>query len=91
MQFEVTAYCGGSCCNGKWAGQTASGATPRSNHTCAAGKQYQFGTRIQLDGLGTYTVEDRGGSITGNRIDIYFDNHQEAQNFGRRIVSGKVL
>lgn len=34
--FEVTAYCGGSCCNGKWAGQTASGRTPCEGRTCAA-------------------------------------------------------
>ena len=38
--FEVTAYCGGSCCNGKWAGQTASGRTPCEGRTCAAGSQY---------------------------------------------------
>lgn len=36
--FEVTAYCGGRCCNGKWAGQTASGKTPCEGRTCAAGK-----------------------------------------------------
>ena len=89
--FEVTAYCGGSCCNGKWAGQTASGATPREGTTCTAGKQYPFGTRIQLDGIGTFVVQDRGGSITGNRIDIYMDSHSRANNFGRRRVTGRVV
>ena len=89
--FEVTAYCGGRCCNGKYAGKTASGASPCEGRTCAAGSQYDFGTRIQLDGLGTYVVEDRGSEITGNRIDIYKDNHNAAKNFGRKIVKGKVL
>lgn len=89
--FEVTAYCGGSCCNGKWAGQTASGRTPCEGRTCAAGSQYPFGTVIQLDGLGTFTVEDRGSGISGNRIDIYMDSHSRASNFGRRRVYGRVL
>ena len=31
-----------------------------------------------------YTVEDRGGAIQGNHIDIYFDTHQEALNFGKQ-------
>ena len=89
--FEVTAYCGGSCCNGKWAGQTASGRSPWEGRTCAAGSQYPFGTRIQLEGLGTFTVEDRGSAISGNRIDIYMDSHSRASNFGRRRVYGRVL
>ena len=89
--FEVTAYCGGACCNGKWAGQTASKAIPCEGRTCAAGKQYPFGTRIQLDGIGTFTVEDRGKLITGNKIDIYMDDHNRANNFGRRFVTGRVV
>ena len=31
-----------------------------------------------------YTVEDRGGAIKGNRIDIFFTTHQDALNFGRQ-------
>ena len=87
--FEVTAYCGGRCCNGKWAGQTASGATPCEGRTCAASNKYPFGTRIQLDGIGTFTVEDRGGAISGNRIDIFMNSHNAANNFGRRRVTGR--
>ena len=87
--FEVTAYCGGRCCNGKWAGQTASGATPCEGRTCAASNKYPFGTRIELDGIGTFIVEDRGDAITGNRIDIYMDDHRRANNFGRRRVTGR--
>lgn len=90
-EFEVTAYCGGKCCNGKWAGQTASGATPCEGRTCAAGKQYSFGTKIQLDGLGTFVVEDRGGAITGNRIDIFMNDHNRANQFGRKRVRGTVV
>ena len=31
-----------------------------------------------------YTVEDRGGAIKDKRIDVYFDSHQEAINFGKQ-------
>ena len=37
--------------------------------------------RIVIDGH-TYVAEDTGSAIKGNRIDIYFDTHQEALNFG---------
>ena len=91
MSFVVTAYCGGSCCNGKWAGQTASGVKPVEGVTCAAGNQYPFGTKIELDGLGTYIVQDRGGAINGNRIDIFMNNHDAANKFGKRTVTGRVI
>ena len=31
-----------------------------------------------------YTVEDRGGAITGNHIDIFFNTHAEALAWGKR-------
>jgi len=31
-----------------------------------------------------YTAEDRGGAIKGNKIDVFFDTHKEALNFGRQ-------
>ena len=30
----------------------------------------------------TYTAHDTGGNIKGNRIDVYFDDHDEAWDFG---------
>jgi 3D (Asp-Asp-Asp) domain-containing protein len=89
--FVVTAYCGGKCCNGEWAGKTASQKIPCEGRTCAASKNYAFGTIIQLDGIGTFVVEDRGKAITGNRIDIYMTNHNDANNFGRKVVTGRVV
>lgn len=88
--FECTAYCPCSKCCGKWAnGITASGATAMAGRTIAASKAYDFGTEIEIDEI-TYVVEDRGGAIMGNKIDIYFDTHAEALQFGRQVVEGKV-
>ena len=38
-----------------------------------------FGTQLMINGH-VYTVEDRGTSY--GHVDIYFDNHQDAVNFG---------
>lgn len=40
-----------------------------------------FGTEIVIDGH-RYTVQDRGGSIRGKCIDIYFSDHKAASAFG---------
>ena len=40
-------------------------------------------SKLEINGK-IYTVEDRGGAIQGKRLDIYFDSHQEALNFGRK-------
>lgn len=79
--YQITAYCSCSKCCGKSDGITASQVLARSNHTVAADSNIPFGTKLLINGV-TYTVEDRGGAIKGNHIDIYFDTHQEAVDYG---------
>lgn len=81
--FKLTAYCNCSKCCGKWAGgATASGVMPTANHTIAVDTNLiPFGTVVMING-NTYVAEDTGSAIKGNKIDIYFDSHQEAMNFG---------
>lgn len=50
-----------------------------------------FGTKIYIDGVGERIVQDRGGAIKSNRIDLYFDSHQEALNFGRQTKEVTIL
>ena len=38
---------------------------------------------VIIDGH-TYIVEDCGGAIKGNRVDFFFDTHEEALKFGRQ-------
>ena len=91
IKFTATAYCPCSNCCGKSDGITARGTKATANYTVAMSSKYSFGTKIEIQGMGTYVVEDRGGAINDNRIDIYFDTHQEALNFGRRTVYLKVI
>lgn len=81
--YTLTAYCSCEECCGKSDGITASGVKATSNHTIAAPTNFAFGTKLIINGK-EYTVEDRGGAIKDNRIDIYFDSHQEAINFGKK-------
>ena len=95
-EYRLTAYCPCAKCCGKWGENrptdangnviviTASGRYAKANWTVAADTSIlPFGTRIYINGC-EYEVQDRGGGIKGNRIDIYFDDHQEALNFGVR-------
>lgn len=48
-------------------------------------RYYPFGTRMFVPGWGWGRVEDRGSAIKGkNRIDLYFDSHTEALQWGRK-------
>ncbi|MBD5097716.1 MAG: hypothetical protein HDT40_12145 [Lachnospiraceae bacterium] len=87
-EFTLTAYCPCTICCGQWSNPanptTASGTTATAGRTIAADtSKFPFGTQLVINGQ-IYTVEDVGGAITGNKIDIYFNTHQEAINFGRQ-------
>ncbi len=87
--FKVTAYCPCAICCGKTTGYTSSGAKARANHTVAASAQYAFGTKLIINGA-EYTVEDRGGAISGNRIDIFMNSHAEALAWGVKYLPVQV-
>lgn len=88
--YKVTAYCACMQCCGKTNGITASGTHATADRTIAAPSTFAFGTQVVINGV-TYTVEDRGGAIQGNRIDIYMDTHSEALQWGVRYLEVEVL
>lgn len=83
--FIVTAYCPCEKCCGAYAnGYTATGEKATQGVTVAADPDVlPMGTEIELDGH-TYTVQDTGGAIAGNRLDLYFDSHDDALQWGVR-------
>ena len=83
-EFRLTAYCPCEICCGKWAqyGLTASGTVPEEGRTIAVDKQViPLGETLTIDGV-EYIAEDTGSAIKGKRIDIFFDDHQTALEFG---------
>lgn len=93
-EFKLTAYCSCEKCCGKWAlnrpkdengkdivyGST--GAILVAGTSIAVDPSViPYGSQVEINGH-TYIAHDTGGAIKGNRIDVYFDNHQDALNFG---------
>ena len=91
-KFIITAYCPCVKCCGKTDGITASGVKAVEGVTVAADtKKLPFGTKINIQGVGERIVQDRGGAIKGNKIDLYFDSHEKALEFGRQTKQVKIL
>lgn len=71
-------------------GVTASGAYAKAWYTVAAGKGYPIGTIIYIPYFankpngGWFVVQDRGGAIKNNKLDVYMDTYNECIQFGRR-------
>jgi 3D (Asp-Asp-Asp) domain-containing protein len=76
---------------GKSDGITASGLMVKENETIACPPTFPFGTKLQIDGMGTYVCQDRGGAIKGNHIDIYMETKSQAFSFGRRNLLAEVV
>lgn len=88
--FSLTAYCACYKCCGKQPGSpgygiTSSGKKVQEGVTIAADTRViPMGSRVYIEGVGERIVQDRGGAIKGNRIDIYFASHSDALKFGRK-------
>ncbi|MGW8193036.1 MAG: 3D domain-containing protein [Desulforhopalus sp.] len=61
---------------------------PKTGTIAADTDYYPFGTRMHVPGYGWGVVEDRGGAIKGpTRIDLYFDSHAKALQWGRKTLN----
>lgn len=102
ISVVATAYCSCQKCCGKYALNrpkdengnpivyAATGAICKPNHTIAVDPNYiPYGTVVEYNGI-KWVAEDCGGGVKGYHIDIYYDDHQEALNWGRRTITVKV-
>jgi 3D (Asp-Asp-Asp) domain-containing protein len=71
-------------------GLTARGTRARYG-VCAADPMIPFGTRLWVEGYGLAIVEDRGGAIRGDRLDLWFGDVTTALKWGRKTVRVVVL
>ncbi len=102
VKMNISAYCPCKKCCEQWADipvssgkrKTASGHTIHvGDKFVAAPRNYPFGTEMVIEGYAggkVVKVEDVGGAIKGNKLDLYFDTHKEAQLWGRKDVFVKV-
>lgn len=100
--FLVTSYCSCKICCGKYAenrpthnGQelvfTATGELAVEGITVAVDPRViPQGTKIYIEGVGVRIAQDTGGAIKGNRLDVYYDSHQEALHSGLNDKDRKV-
>lgn len=70
---------------------TASGIRSQPGVSVAMDSRYAFGTNLLVEGFGPRVVHDRGGAITGQKIDIMVNSREEAMSFGRQALNVIVL
>ena len=88
-EFKLTAYCSCEKCCGIWAYNRPNGVVYgaigeelKEGYSIAVDPDViPYGTEVIINGH-IYKAQDCGGGIKGNEIDIYFENHDEALNFG---------
>ncbi|MCK5236456.1 MAG: 3D domain-containing protein [Deltaproteobacteria bacterium] len=94
IKLVATGYCNESrCINvGKWQdGKTASNTIARHGVCAADWNVFPQGTRLLIPGYGECLVEDRGGKINGLHVDLFFNEHQDAKEWGYKTVIAEVL
>jgi 3D (Asp-Asp-Asp) domain-containing protein len=81
--FKLTAYCACPKCCGQWAdGITFTGTKATQGRTVAVDPAViPLGSSVYINGQ-EYIAEDTGNAIVGNRVDVFFDSHAAALEFG---------
>jgi 3D (Asp-Asp-Asp) domain-containing protein len=83
-EYRITGYCPCAICCGKSDGITADGtnAPGFKGRLAAAPKDMPFGTKLWIEGVGVVEVHDRGKAIKGARLELFFQKHGEALQWG---------
>jgi 3D (Asp-Asp-Asp) domain-containing protein len=89
--FTITAYCHCAKCCGLAGQPTASGKQPVAGVTVAGPRRIPLGTRVHIDGLGDFTVQDRLAKRFDHRFDVFMADHKSALKFGRRQLHVTIL
>ena len=90
-EFKLTAYCPCYECSEGYGRRTHSGKTARSEHTIAVDPDIiNIGSKVKI-GNKIYIAEDTGGGVNGDHIDIFFDTHEEVEEFGVKHKNVKVI
>lgn len=88
--LNTSAYTANEGGSGKKVERTANGAIASAWYTVAAGRGLPFGTIIYIPYFknkpngGWFVVQDRGGAISNNHLDVYMSTERQCIQFGRR-------
>lgn len=101
--FELTAYCPCEICCGEYAKNRpidengkpivygSTGERLTSGYSIAVDPNViPYGSEVIIDGK-IYKAQDCGGAIKGNRIDLFFESHQDCLNFGRQTKGVEII
>ena len=92
VTVEATAYTAN--CSG-CSGVTATGidlkANPNAKIISVDPSIIPLGSKVWVEGYGEAIAADTGGAIKGNRVDIFIADKNEANQWGRRTVTLKIL
>ena len=91
-EYRITAYCPCEICCGIWAKNRPNGIVVGAygielKPGVSIAAPFPAGTKIYIDGIGEYTVQDKLASWVVEKydskvIDIYFESHEDAKAFG---------
>ena len=81
-ECKITYYCACEECSGPWGNITATGTRCSEGRTVAVDPDViAYGTKLLINGH-VFTAEDCGGSVKGDHIDIYLEDHDRVDMFG---------
>ncbi|MGL5314001.1 MAG: 3D domain-containing protein [Peptostreptococcaceae bacterium] len=84
MKVVATAYAGD--------GITSTGTKPKWGTIAVDPRVIPYGTKVYIPQFNmTFTAEDCGGAIKGNKIDIFMMSDSECYNWGRRTIDVYIL
>jgi 3D (Asp-Asp-Asp) domain-containing protein len=92
ITMVATAYDGCYECNKPYYGYPSYIGLPLARGIVAVDpKVIPMGTKLYVEGYGQAIAADQGNAIKGNRIDLFFDTHQQALNYGMKTVKVTIL
>jgi len=82
LNMTATAYAPGPLDNGKWNNLTYMGGTVKQGVAAVDPTVIPMGSKLWVEGYGEAIAEDQGSAIKGNRIDLAFNDRNDALEYG---------
>lgn len=89
--MKCTAYCPCCDCSDNYGRHTHCGTTAEAGRTIAVDPDViDLGSNVEIDGQ-IYVAEDIGSAVQNDTIDIFFDTHEEVEDWGTRYLKTWVV